>query len=102
MKWALDFTGAAERNLLHIWIYLADHDPAVAERITERLRLRCRLLRSFREAGVLTPDIASSARALIEPPYLIVHRIGPDAVQIVRVIHGARDMPGLGISDFAD
>jgi len=29
---------------------------------------------------------------LIEPPYLIFYRIRPDAIQIVRVLHGARNI----------
>ena len=29
---------------------------------------------------------------LVEAPYLILYRVVPDAVQIVRVIHGARDI----------
>jgi plasmid stabilization system protein ParE len=29
---------------------------------------------------------------LVERPYLILYRVIPDGVQIVRVLHGARDI----------
>jgi plasmid stabilization system protein ParE len=29
---------------------------------------------------------------LVEPPYLILYRVIADGVQIVRVLHGARDI----------
>lgn len=38
----------------------------------------------------MRPDIAVAGRVLVERPYLILYRILPDAVQIVRVLHGAR------------
>ena len=36
--------------------------------------------------------IASDARILVEQPYLIFYRRRSDHVQIVRVLHGARDI----------
>jgi toxin ParE1/3/4 len=47
-------------------------------------------LERFAEAGPLRPEIAFDARVLVEPPYLILYRVVPDGVQIVRVLHGAR------------
>jgi plasmid stabilization system protein ParE len=29
---------------------------------------------------------------LVEAPYLILYRVMPDTVQVVRVVHGARDI----------
>jgi plasmid stabilization system protein ParE len=36
--------------------------------------------------------IAPDARGLVEPPFLILYRIIPDGGQIVRVLHGARNI----------
>ena len=49
-------------------------------------------LRRFPASGPLRPDIAPEARALVELPYLILYRIIPEGVQIVRVLHGARNI----------
>jgi len=52
------------------------------------------ILRQFPESGPVRPDVAPEARALIELPYLILYRIIPEGVQIVRVLHGARKIDG--------
>ena len=45
---------------------------------------------TFAEAGRARPDIAPDARVLVERPYLILYRLVPGGVQVVRVLHGAR------------
>ena len=83
-------TAQARRDLLKIWFDIAPENPVAAERVYDRLEARVRILEQFPEAGPARPDIADTARALVEPPYLILYRILPEAVQIVRVLHGAR------------
>ena len=88
----LEFGHEARSDLFNIWQHVADSDPSAADRLTERLRARVQLLRQFPDAGVARPDIRDDVRMLVEAPYLILYRVVPDAVQIVRVIHGARDI----------
>jgi len=52
--------------------------------------------------GVRRSDIRPSMRMLVEAPYLILYRTDPDsdegpieAVEIIRVIDGRRDLAGL-------
>ena len=45
--------------------------------------------------GRLRPDIAPELRYLAVGNYLILYRTVPNGIQIVRVIHGARDLPNL-------
>jgi toxin ParE1/3/4 len=49
--------------------------------------------------GPARPDIAGDARILVERPYLILYRLVPEGVQIVRVLHGARDIDGALFSE---
>jgi plasmid stabilization system protein ParE len=51
-----------------------------------------RVLRRFPESGPVRPDIAPGARPWSSPPYLILYRIIPEGVHIVRVLHGARNI----------
>jgi len=51
---------------------------------------------------MLRPDIQPGLRMLVEAPYVVLYRIEPDsmeapveAVQIVRVLDGRRDLPNL-------
>jgi toxin ParE1/3/4 len=64
----------------------------VADRLYDRIETRVETLRTFPEAGVSRPNIAPDARLLIEPPYLIFYRLRSDTIQIVRVLHGARNI----------
>jgi len=77
---------------LDIWRAVAEYDPAAADRQYDRIEARLDILRKFPEAGVSKPNIAPDARMLVEPPYLIFYRRRADHVQIVRILHGARDI----------
>lgn len=82
----------ARADLLDIWLEIAEHNPAAADRLYDRLEARVEILSRFVEAGTARPDIAKEARVLVEGHYLILYRIRPDDVQVVRVLHGARNI----------
>lgn len=85
-------TVRARRALIDIWLELAADNPEAADEVYRRLEARVGILRRFPDAGPLRPAIAPDARVLIEPPYLILYRVIPDGVEIVRVPHGARNI----------
>lgn len=66
----------------------AEADPA-------ELGDRCRLLGEHPELGPLREDIAPGLRYLPVGRYPLLYRIVDDGVEIVRVVHGARHLPGL-------
>ncbi len=84
------YTTCARRDLIDIWLELTSINPTAADELYSRLEARVEILKRFPEAGRPRRDIAAAARVLVEHPYLILYRIIPDAVQIVRVLHGAR------------
>ena len=86
---AIRYTARARRDLIDIWLEISAVNPA-ADELYNRLEARVEILRRFPQSGRARLDIAPDARALIELPYLILYRIIPDGVQIVRVLHGAR------------
>lgn len=85
-------TRRARADLLDIWLEIASKNPTTADRLYDRLEARVRVLRDYPEIGTARPDIAAEARMLVEGSYLILYRIRTDDVQIVRVLHGARDI----------
>jgi toxin ParE1/3/4 len=89
------FTVRARRDLIDIWLEVSETDPAVADDLYNRLEARVEILRRFPESGPVRPDLAPKARILIELPYLILCRIIPEGVQIVRVVHSARNIGGI-------
>jgi toxin ParE1/3/4 len=85
-------TVRARRDLINIWLEIAPTNLAAAERLYNRLEARVEILRRFPEAARLRPDIAPGARVLVESPYVILYRIVPQGVQVVRVLHGSRNI----------
>jgi toxin ParE1/3/4 len=86
------YTVRARRDLIDLWLEIYDVNPAAADELYNRLKVRIDALRRYPESGRARPDIAPRARALVEFPYLILYRIIPGGVQIVRVLHGARSI----------
>jgi toxin ParE1/3/4 len=86
----------AEADLMAIWLTIAAHDPGTADRMAARLATRIGQLADHPELGPARDDIRKGARHLVEEPYLILYEWQPaaNAVEIVRVVHGARDLPG--------
>ena len=82
----------ARADLIQIWVDIALDNQAAADRVYERLEARVKILERFPEAGMARPDIAKDAMVLVESPYLILYRLVSEGVQIVRVLHGARDI----------
>ena len=95
----LHHTARARADLPGIWLDIAADDPAAADRLYDRLEARLRVLETFAEAGRTRHDIDPAARMLVEPPYLILYRLIPEGVQIVRVLHGARSIDALLFSE---
>jgi toxin ParE1/3/4 len=83
-------TARARRDLIEIWLDIAAANPAAADGVYIRLEARIKILETFPKAGPARRKIAAEARALVEPPHVILYRIVADGVQIVRVLHGAR------------
>ena len=82
----------ARADLIQIWVDIALDNQAAADRVYDRLEARVNILERFPEAGMARPDIAKDAMVLVESPYLILYRLVSEGVQIVRVLHGARDI----------
>ena len=89
----------AREDIGQIWNYLAVENLQAADRLLHRLDARFLVLFQFPETGVARPDIDQTARMLIEHPYISFYRILPDLIQIIRILHGARDIGALSFDD---
>ena len=91
----------AVRDVDVIWDRIATDDPTAATRVIENIAAKVARLADFPESGRARPEIGNDVRSLISGKYLILYRIEPDSVDIVRVIHGARDLFGVMSADIA-
>ncbi len=88
-------TKLADADLDSIWLYIAADSVVAAERQMQNFEAAERRLGEFPELGPTRPDLRPDLRSWTVGPYLILYRIDPDALTIVRVLHGARDLPAL-------
>ena len=91
----IERTAQAEEDLLEIWIYIAQDNPGAADRVLDDIEERFYALANNPLIGRSRPDIAPELRYFSVGKYLILYRTVSDGIQIVRVIHGARDLPHL-------
>lgn len=87
------FRPAAEADLLAITAYIAEHDPDRARKFVARLRDRCSKLAARPQLGRPRPELGDEIRSLWERPYVLLYRETQSEMEILAVIHGARDLP---------
>ncbi len=88
-------TAQAESDLIDIWLAIAGDSPFNADRFLDRLNRRIDSLVNHPGRGAPRPEIGKDVRILIEGNFLIVYRVTAEEAEIVRVVHGARDLDDL-------
>lgn len=88
-------TRRARQDLIDIWRHIGRDNPAAADRQLERIDAHCARLAEQPRMGPERADIRPGLRYLVVAPYVILYRTVSAGVEIVRVVHGARDLPNL-------
>jgi len=88
-------TPAADRDADEIFAYIAGENPLAAEGQIQRLFTAAKRLADFPERGRARPELGSGARTIVVGRYLLLYRVGPDSVDILRIVHGARELSGI-------
>ena len=86
---------AAENDLTEIWLHIATESTRAADRILDKIAFRIQQLASFPGSGPRRPEIATDARSLTIGNYIVLYRFDSERVEILRVVHGARDITTL-------
>jgi toxin ParE1/3/4 len=86
---------AASADLEEIWLFIAQDDPDAADRHLRNLVSRFPTLASMPEMERLREELAARLRSFPVGSYVIFYRPIAGGVEIVRVLHGARDLPPL-------
>ncbi len=86
---------SADRDLDDIYDWIAADDPVAAERHIRRIVAAAERLADFPETGRARPEIGEGARSVTVGRYLLLYRIERECVDIVRIVHGAREVAGL-------
>lgn len=82
----------AEADLETIIAELNAKAPALAERFADEFERKGQTLGRFPETGRSRTEIAPGLRSTLVKPYVLFYRIEGDVVQILRILHGRRDL----------
>lgn len=90
------FTPRARADLSNIWDYIAIGSELAADRVADKLKLACAFVGTHPHAGHSRSDLTSKAIFFWKTPrlpYMILYNPHTSPVRIIRILHGARDIP---------
>ncbi len=86
----------AQRDIDETWLHIAKKNSvSVADEWLSRIDECFRKLSIYPRSGRAREDLGHELRSIPEYPYLILYRVLSDRVQVVRVVHGSRDLKDL-------
>lgn len=93
----IEWSPRAERELTQLRDYIAQDSPFYARQFTERMVLAVERLALLPRSGRAVPEAGhqDAIREVLFQAYRIIYRIRDETVQIVTVLHGARDLAGM-------
>jgi toxin ParE1/3/4 len=89
------FTKSARLDLISIGDWLATKDPDFAEAYVAKLSGAALKLGEMPGKGVSRPQWGADVRVWFVDRYVIAYRVKGDVVEIVRIVHGARELDRL-------
>jgi toxin ParE1/3/4 len=75
-----------------IWTYIAVRDLAAADRLVQHFDATLNVIATAPNMGRKVEEFAPNLRSFPIGSYLIFYRPIEDGIQLIRVIHGARDI----------
>lgn len=85
-------TPETKRDTAEIWRFIAERSFDAAERWLSELDREIKLLAIYPGAGRLREELGLGLRSYPLGRYLIFYRPIPGGIEIVRVLHGARNL----------
>lgn len=99
----IEFSTRARNDLAEIGDYIALHNPARAQSYVRKIHDSCMAIGYMPRAYPLLPRYEPQGfRRCIHGNYLIIYRVTEELVEIVRIIHGARDYEKMLLGDSFD
>jgi toxin ParE1/3/4 len=82
----------AKSDLVELWDYIADDSEARADAFLDRIDQKFRALAERPGMGCAREELAAGLRSFPVGRYVIFYRPAANGVEIVRVLHSARDI----------
>ncbi|MEA5516652.1 type II toxin-antitoxin system RelE/ParE family toxin [Nodularia sp. UHCC 0506] len=88
----------AEADLLDIWDFIANESFEKADSFLQKIESKLKILAENPGMGRKREELVPSLRSFPVGSYLIFYRPVNQGIEVIRVLHGSRDIP----SFFAD
>lgn len=90
----VQWTPSARAALKDIKTYIARDSAAYAQNVVDGILRRTRRLKLFPYSGGVVQEYGrEDLREVISGNYRVIYRIKPTVIEVVAVIHGARQLP---------
>ena len=86
---------AASADLEEIWLFIAQDDPDAADSFIRTIVYRFPKLASMPHMGRPRNELMPRLRSFPVGSYLVFFQPMDDGIEVVRVLHGARDLPAV-------
>lgn len=87
-------TDQARLDLERIWVYIAERNFDAADRLIQTIDQKLHLLAESPGLGPERPELGPSVRSYPVGNYLLFYHRVEGGIELLRVLHGARDIPG--------
>lgn len=94
----LKLTRLAREDFQEIGDYISKDNPVAAVNFIRRIEERCVSLAENPGIGRKRDEICANMRSAAEGEYVIFYRAMKDGIEIIRVIHGKRDLGKVNFS----
>ena len=89
---AIRRSAAARSDLREIWRYIAEDNPPAADHVIDEIERVCHLIAAHPRMGREREEILPGLRSFAVMSWVIFYRIDDRFLDIMRVVHGARDL----------
>lgn len=91
--WEIRWTPEAIDDLTSLGDFIAVRNPVAAKKVVARIFDAAHLLAEFPRVGRAGRVPGTRELVVLRTPYLLIYRIDEPLVEVLRVMHGARQWP---------
>ena len=89
----LVFTEQAQADLLEAWLFIAEDNPAAADKVLDTLEKEAKLLLVQPLMGRVRSELGRALRSWPSAtPYVLFYEVDKSELTVLRVLHHARDV----------
>lgn len=85
----------AKNDMFALWDYIATDNVQAADDVLWLIQEKLRMILDMPKIGQVRPELNGTIRMVMVKNYLIFYQELTDAIDIIRVLHGAREWTAL-------